>query len=249
MLAAAAAATATRVLALVVVAVGMPVVVIMAMLVPVPVIMPVGMRMVVAMSATAAAFVVVVMMSISMIVIVVSPMAVTTTTTAAMVMLVLVLVGIDQDGSEAPLQRNRLLARRIARLDRQRHHLGGDADVIHLSQVMPAQAPLAVEDQQRRRSLKLVGVHRLGQRAPVLLVDGNRELVVTFIEEGFELGWCLLVGVFKNRVQTNHLDFIVLELRMQPCQLRQEMAHTARAMHLEGTKHHHLTLGRSQGRR
>lgn len=245
MLAAAAAITATRALALVLVAMGMAVVVIVmtAMLVI--------MRMVVTMPATAAAFMIVIMVVMSVVVpmamIVVSPMAVTTTATTALVMLVL--VGIDQDGCKAPLQRNRLLARRIARLDRQRHHLGGDADVVHLSQIMPAQTPLAVEDQQRRRSLKLVGVHCFGQRAPVLLVDGNRELVVTLFEESFELGWCLLVGFFKNRMQTNNLDFVVLKLRMQPRQLRQKMAHTARAMHLEGSEHHNLALGRRQGRR
>lgn len=104
----------------------------MAMLV----IMSVGMRMVVTMSTTAATFMIVIVVVMPVVVPMAMIVAVTTAATTAVVMLVL--VGIDQDGRKAPLQRNRLLARRIARLDRQRHHLGGDADVVHLSQVMPA---------------------------------------------------------------------------------------------------------------
>lgn len=207
----------------------------------VPMIVTVRMLVVMVMRTTTAPTLVVMVM---IVVVMVMP-----ATTASALMRVLMAVRVHEDRRQPPLQRNRLLARRIACFDRQRHHLSGNADVIHLAEVVPAQTPLPVENQKRRRTLELIGVHRLWQRATVLLVDGHREIEVMFIEEGFELGGRLLVSLLKNRMQTDHLDFIFLELCVKPCKLRQQMPSRTWAVHLECSEHHHLTLGCGQRRR
>ena len=47
-------------------------------------------------------------------------------------MFVLMVVGIDENRGKPPLQRDRLLARRVLGLDGKRHHLGGKTHVVDL---------------------------------------------------------------------------------------------------------------------
>lgn len=84
------------------------------------------------------------------------------TAATASLVLVLMIVGIDEDRCKAPLQSDRLVARGVTRLNGERHHLGGDADIVNLPEIVAAQAALAIEDEQCRGSLQLVSVHGFG---------------------------------------------------------------------------------------
>src|SRR5262245_54001517 len=102
----------------------------------------------------AAAMPVGVAMMMAVIVAMVMAMCVVVATAAVVAVLVVMVVmmmrvRIDQRRVQLALDCHRGLSCRTDVLDRQRHHLGGEPHVLDMPEVVPAQAPLAVEDQQR----------------------------------------------------------------------------------------------------
>ncbi len=121
----------------------------------------------VAVAAAAAALMRVVVPMIGMAVIVAMAVIVTMVMpAAATIAMMVMLVRIGQHGREPALERNRLLARRVARFDGERHHLGTKTQVVHLAEVVPPQASLPVEHEHRRRAADFVIFHRLRQTSP-----------------------------------------------------------------------------------
>ena len=94
---------------------------------------------------------------------------------SAAIAVVMMLARIGQHGRHPALERDRLVARCIPRLDGQCHHFGAEPEVVHLAEVVAAQAALPVEDQHRRRALDFEGFHRLRQALAVALVERHRE--------------------------------------------------------------------------
>ena len=95
-------------------------------------------------------------------------------TAAAVVVMVLVRIG--QHRRKPPLERDGLFARRLTRFNRERHHFRADAQVVHLSQIVTPETPLAVENENRGRALDLIRLHGLWQAAFVAgLVEGYGE--------------------------------------------------------------------------
>ena len=94
---------------------------------------------------------------------------------AVVVMMVVMILGIDERLREPLLDGDRRLARGFRVLDGERHDLGAEPHVVDGAEVVAAQAALAIEEQQRRRALHAVGVHRQRQLGAVRLVDRNRE--------------------------------------------------------------------------
>lgn len=72
---------------------------------------------------------------------------------AARVAVRMVVVRIEQRRSELALERNRHVARAIFIFDQQRHNLRADAQIIDRTKIMPAQAALTIEQQNRWRAL------------------------------------------------------------------------------------------------
>ena len=168
------------------------------------------------------------MMMVVMIVPVVVPvvvpmiMAVIVAAAAFIAMLVMMMrLGIDQRRRELAFERNRHLARAVLVLDQQRHDFGTETEIIDRTEIMPAQATLPVEKQNRRRTLQLVSLHRLGQLFAVRLVerDGDSDAVLGQIS--FDLLRRLLGKPFERHVQPEHRDFALLEGAAQPHRLRQ----------------------------
>ena len=88
---------------------------------------------------------------------------VTVAAAAAAVVRMLVLLGIDERRVQLLLDATEASRGAFVVLDAQRHDLGAEAHVVDGAEIVAAQAPLAVEHQQRRRALHAVGFHRLGQ--------------------------------------------------------------------------------------
>ena len=136
-------------------------------------------------------------------------------------MVMAVRLGIDEGCSELALDRDRHLARRLFVFDQQSHQFRADAQVIDGAEIMPAQTPLPVEDQHRRRALQLIGAHRLGQVLAVRLVERDRNGDVVFREIGFDFFGRLLSEFLKRHVQAEDSDFLFVERTTEPHRLRQ----------------------------
>ena len=98
--------------------------------------------------------VVVIMPTMMVVMIVPVIMAVIVTAAAFIAMLVMMMrLGIDQRRRELAFERNRHLARAVLVLDQQRHDFSAEAEIIDRTEIMPPQATLPVEKQNRRRAL------------------------------------------------------------------------------------------------
>ena len=64
---------------------------------------------------------------------------------AVVVMVVVMILGIDESLGEPLLDGDRGLARRLGVLDGERHDLGAEPHIVDGAEVVPAQAPLAIE--------------------------------------------------------------------------------------------------------
>ena len=71
---------------------------------------------------------------------------------AAAALVMVVLVRIDERRRQPPLDGDRLLARRVARFDRERHHLRAEPHVVDLAEIVAPEPPLAVEHEHGRRA-------------------------------------------------------------------------------------------------
>jgi hypothetical protein len=107
-------------------------------------------------------------------------MIVSASATVAVTMVMM--VGIDERGGQTALERNRLLARSVAGFDGQSHHLGAEAQVIYLAEIVAPEPALAVEHEDRRRAADLVGLHGLRDIIAVGLVEGDRESELVFVD-------------------------------------------------------------------
>ncbi len=67
-----------------------------------------------------------------------------------------------------------------------------ESEIVDRAEIVPAQTPLPVEQQKRRRALQLVSFHRLGQLFTVRLVerDGDRDAVLSQIRFDLFSGVC-----------------------------------------------------------
>ena len=168
---------------------------------------------------------------------------------AVRVIVSMVRVGIDQCRVQLALDRNRGLARGTGVLDRQRHDLGGEPHILDVPEVVPAQAPLAIEQQQRRRAPHLVGGHGPGQACAIGRIDRDREAPSVFVDECLQRLRPHRRMMLEHGVQTDHHDLVVAELPGQALGLRQRVRHAARTQHLERHDNDHLALQRLQGQR
>ena len=138
---------------------------------------------------------------------------------------IVVIAGIGERGSEATLQRDRLFAGRVARFDGQRHDLGAEAHVLDRAEIMPAQAALAVEDQNGRRALQLIGLERLGQTLAVRFVERDCELEALLGDEGLERLGRLLGLLLERDIEPDDADLVAAEPGGETRGLRETMLH------------------------
>ncbi len=138
-------------------------------------------------------------------------MRVVVTTAATVAVIMIVVLGIDQRRGQPALERDGLLTRGIAAFDGERHHLGAETQIVHLAEIMPAQAPLAVEYEHSRRALNLVGRHGLRHTAAIGLVERDRERDLVLVDEGFERGRSLLVLMLERGVEADDHHLIRIE--------------------------------------
>ena len=218
------------------------------MIVAVAVIMAVIVGVIV--TAAAALVVVSVSMVVGMIVVVRVMMVVIVAAAAAALMVVMVvLVGADEGRREPPLHAQRHLPRGVGVLEHQRHDLGAEAHVVDGAQIVAAQAPLAVEQQKRRRALDAVGLHGPRQAGAVRRVDRDGDGDVLGLEERLEQGRRHVLVVLEHHVQAENRDLVAVEGAREPLRLRERVAQRAGAQHLEGDEHDDLALERLQRER
>lgn len=193
------------------------------------------------MSATARVIAVVVMpmlMPMVMIVPVVMPMMMLMAVLMAVLMIVIMLRRF-QRGRNPLLDARSLLARRCRVLGRHRHDLGRERDIVGPAEIVTAQPPRPVEDQQRRCAAHFVGRHRLRNAVRIRRIDADRERPAILLEENVERSRCHHRVMFEHRMQADDRDLGGIEAFSKPFGLRQSVLQTARAQHLEGNQHDH----------
>ncbi len=193
--------------------------------------------------ATATAAVMVVFMSVVVVftVIVVMP------TAAAAVSVVDMLVGIGEGRRKPAFERGRYLAWRVPGFDYKAHNFGRQPDVVDLAQIMTAQTPLPVDNQDGRRPLQLISGHRFRRIGAVRLVLGNRKRQPVLGNKGLDRLGVLLLMIFKSGVEADHRHLVVIKVARQALRLRHPPLIRAGAMGLECNDHHHPSLERCQG--
>ena len=174
-------------------------------------------------------------------VMVMSPMA-----AAAAARVVVMRIGIDKRRGQSAFERDRLLTRGITGFDGQRHHLGAEPDIVHLAEIVPAQAALAVENEQRRRALDLERRHGFGQFGAVRRVDRDGKFDFVFLEELGQRVRLLLVAILEHRMQPDDRDLVGVERGREPGRLGKPMLHRSGAEHLEGRQDDDFALERLQ---
>jgi hypothetical protein len=209
------------------------VVVVMAMMVAV-IVVPVIMAVIMAVIVSAAARIPMVMMVVMMVVV---------------VMIVVLVIGRDQGGCELVLDGGCLLAVAACVLDRERHDLGGEADVVGVTEIVAPEPACAIEHEERGRTLHLVGRERLRRTLAVRLVDADREGPLVLALENLEglLGHHIMV--LEDRVQADDRNLVRTEALSQSPRLRQSLRYTAGAKHLKSHQDHDLALEACQGHR
>lgn len=155
---------------------------------------------------------------------------------------VMVLVGVGQRRSKSALECDGLLARCITAFDRKCHDLCPETEVVDLTEVVPAQTALAIEDQHRRRALDLEGLHRFRQRASVDGIDADRKAQSIFFREIFDGLRVLDFRILKRSVERDHRDLVVGKGVRQALRLRQTVLDATRAVQLERRHHDDLPL-------